>query len=223
MFAEPEAWFWQEVRLPVTAAAPITGSPLQWRLATDLRLGSRYGGLGGQFLRTGALWTLSPEWMLATQVAAITTQASPGTWDQEYRLEVEPNQSGRWGDVAWVDRHRVEWRARVAAGQQSLRYRNQFRMMWAPADAAWMPFAWIEGIFDANQAGFAANDLGLAQVRTQVGIARRLGASTRLDTGLMIRSQFRNGAWAQDPVLNVALLAMPQGQPMVPDTVSGGD
>ncbi|MBM3259423.1 MAG: DUF2490 domain-containing protein [Candidatus Sericytochromatia bacterium] len=223
MFAEPEAWFWQEVRLPLMQTAPVTDKPLQWRLSTDLRLGSRYGGLGGQFLRTGALWTVSPEWLVATQVAAITSQASPGSWDQEYRIELEPNQLGRWGDVVWLDRHRVEWRFRIAAGQQSLRYRNLFRVMWAPDGAAWMPFAWIEGLFDANPAGFAANDLGLAQIRSQAGVARRLGEATRLDLGLMIRSQFRNGNWAQDPVFNVALLSVPQGQPMVVDGAAGGD
>jgi len=95
--------------------------------------------------------------------------------------------------------------------------------MWAPDGAAWRPFAWIEGLFDANPAGFAANDLGLAQFRSQAGVARRLGEATRLDLGLMIRSQFRNGNWAQDPVFNVALLSVPQGQPMVVDGAAGGD
>ncbi|MEB3298740.1 MAG: DUF2490 domain-containing protein [Candidatus Sericytochromatia bacterium] len=217
MLSEPEAWVLQEVCLPITERAPVTDQLVQWRLLTELRQVDRYGGLGGLFLRTGVLWTLSPEWMLATQVAAIPNQVAPGQWEQEYRAEIEPNQMGRWGDWVWNDRHRLEWRHRIVAGEQIWHYRNQLRLMYAPDGVDRMPFAWLEPIFDADPTGFAAGHLGVAQVRSQAGISRRLGKAGRLDFGLMVRSQFRQSNWAHDPVLNLALLYVPRGQPLGAD------
>lgn len=213
--AEPEAWIWLETRVPLVDRLPLTDRPVQLRLFSDLRLGQRYGGLGWQIMRAGPLWHLGQGFFVGTHLAFISNQSSPGNWDQEYRVDIEPNFSGRLGDWLWSDRHRLEWRVRVGAGTQHPRYRNLLRMQYAPAGLAWQPFAWLEPLFDFNAEGFAANPLGLAQNRVAVGVARPLGSDARVDLALLLRSRFGAGTWAHDPIANVTLFFAPGSTPIL--------
>lgn len=212
--ADAEYWNTLETRIPLTAHAPLTGQPAAFRTVADLRYGFRYPGLGWEFFRLGPLWTVAPWCFVGTHLTTIAVQTAPSTFMQEYRAELEPNFFGRWGDLAWNDRNRLEYRWRW--NDQHFRYRNMLRVAHAPPGAAWIPYVWEEPMIELNAEGFAQN-------RFQLGVGRQLGPHVRLDLGLMLRSRATAGVWEHDYVLNSFLYVAPNLDPLFDPTANAGE
>lgn len=204
--ADTEVWSWVEARVPLSAEAPITGQPVALRLFSDSRYGLRYPGLGWQFWRVGPLWSVAPGLMVGTHFTTIGVQTAPGAFMQEYRAELEPNFFGRWGDFAWNDRNRLEYRWRW--NDQHFRYRNQLRVSCAPSGARWIPFAWEEAMIELNAEGFAQN-------RAELGVGYQLTDAARLDLGVMVRSRAAAAGWEHDVVFNTYLYFAPDVAPLL--------
>lgn len=207
--ADLEYWNWTELRVPLASRAPLTGQPVHWRVFSDLRWGLRYPGLGWNFFRAGPLWTIAPWLIVGTQGTSIAVQSSPGVLLQEYRAEFEPTVLWRWGDFAFSDRNRLEYRWRFAPGVQTghVRYRNQLRMAYAPPGASWLPFAWNEPLIEFNGEGFAQN-------RAEIGVGYQFTPETRFDVGVMWRSRAQAGTWDHDAILNAYLYYAPAITPL---------
>lgn len=210
--ADVESWNWVEVRVPLTEGQH--GLPDSLRLFTDARYGLRYPGLGWLFFRVGPIWNLHPNWFLATHVVSAGIQEAPGVFAQEHRLELEPNYFGRWGDVVYNDRNRLEYRDRPAGA--SWRYRNQLRLQHQPAGARWAPFVWDEVLIDLSGQGFNQN-------RAAVGFAHFLSDSVRVDAAYLLRSRAAGAGWEQDHVLNLTLFYAPRTAPVWTLPPTGGD
>jgi hypothetical protein len=197
--ADSELWLWTEHRQPLPK--PQAWLPDRLRLFTDTRVGFRYPGLGQQFLRLGPIWELHPHLFLAVHGTAYADQVRPGAYDQEYRLEFEPNVVWSWGDVAFNDRNRLEYRWRST--EQRWRYRNQLRAQWRPTGWTVYPFAWNEVLVDLSGLGFNQN-------RAVIGLAHDLWPGGRLDVGYGLRSrQGATGVWDHDHLLNVTWFFAP--------------
>jgi hypothetical protein len=193
--ADGEAWVWVENRVPVVRADAPGALRIDWRLFTDLRLNTRSGGLAQSFFRTGPLFYLTRFLFVGVHGTIYADRLPSGAFDQEVRLELEPNLFGRIGDFTFNDRNRGEYRWRESG--ERFRYRNQLRASYAPLGARWIPFAWDEVLVDLS-------GLGLNQNRFEVGLGRMLSPTTRLDVGYMLRSREDTTGWTHDHVLNVS-------------------
>lgn len=205
--ADTESWNWLEVRVPVSEGRGAMPNTL--RLVTDFRYAERAGGLYQNFLRVGPIWDLHPHLFLAAHVTAMANRSGAGAYEQEHRLELEPNLRGRWGLVGYNDRNRLEYRWGSAGPRW--RYRNQLWLNLAPADARWIPFVWDEVLFDL--AGTPIT--GFTQNRASVGIGRMLSDSTRLNLGYVLRSrQTAASTWEHDHIALVNLFFAPAVPPI---------
>lgn len=194
--ADGEIWSWVEARVPVIQNDRPDFPRLDWRVFSDLRVNKRSGGVAQVFFRTGPLFYVAPWSFVAVHGTLYSDRLASGLHDQEARLEVEPNFFGRFGDVTFNDRNRVESRWRESGHR--FRYRNQLRISYAPKGARWIPFVWDEVLADLS-------GLGVNQNRAQVGLGRMLSATTRLDVGYMVRSRDEPTGWVHDHVLNLYL------------------
>jgi hypothetical protein len=197
--ADSELWFWTEHRQPLPKAA--SWSPDRLRIWTDSRFGFRYPGLGQQFLRIGPLWELHPNLFVAFHGVGYADQVRPGVYDQEYRLEAEPNLVWALGDWSISDRNRLEYRWRPS--EQRWRYRNLLRASWRPEGWRVFPYVWDEVLVDLS-------GLGLNQNRAMIGLSFDLWKGQRLDVGYGLRSrQGSTGVWDHDHLLNVVWFSNP--------------
>lgn len=194
--ADGEAWIWIENRVPIVRANTPRFPRVDWRTLSDLRVNTRSKGLAQAFLRTGPLFFPTDFLFVATHGTIYTERLATGAHEQEARLELEPNVFGRIGDFTFNERSRGEYRYRESGVRW--RYRNQLRVNYAPIGARWIPFFWDEVFVDLSGAGFNQN-------RFQVGLARMLDATTRLDVGYMIRSREEPTGWGHDHVININL------------------
>lgn len=194
--ADGELWLWVENRVPVVRSPKPDFPRVDWRISTDTRLNTRSNGLAQAFLRTGPLFFPTSFAFVAFQGTIYSDRRANGAYDQEARLELEPNFFGRIGDFTFNDRNRGEYRWRESGARW--RYRNQLRVNYAPVGARWIPFVWDEMLFDLSGHGFNQN-------RFEVGLARMLTDTTRLDVGYMFRSREEASGWAHDHVLNLYL------------------
>lgn len=206
--ADTESWNWLEVRLPLSDGS--YGLPQSLRLFTDLRYAGRAGGLYQTFFRVGPLWDLHPNLFLATHVTSAANRSGTGAFEQEHRLELEPNLRARFGALAVNDRNRLEYRWGTAGPRW--RYRNQVWLNYAPAGASWIPFVWDEILFDL--AGTSVT--GFTQNRASVGLGRMLSDATRLNLGYVLRSRMTSAsAWEHDHVALVNLAFAPSVPPLM--------
>ena len=194
--ADAEAWIWAELRLPVIRAAKPSFPRLDWRVFTDVRLNRRSDGLAQSFLRTGPLLFVTDWMFIGLHGTIYADRLKTGVFDQEARVELEPNLFGRLGDFTFNDRNRLEYRWRES--EVRYRYRNQLRVSYAPIGAKWIPFVWDELLVDLSGAGVHQN-------RAEVGVGRMLNEYTRLDLGVMARSRKEMDGWHHDGVLNLYL------------------
>ena len=177
--ADFETWIWAEARVPVITAPTPAFPRLDWRVFTDARMNVRSGGLSQLFFRTGPLLYVT-SWMFiglhgtvyADRLGKPAGDLEAGDFDQEARVELEPNLFWRLGDFTFNDRNRLEYRWREY--ETRYRYRNQLRVNYAPRGAAWIPFVWDELLVDLSGKGVNQN-------RFNVGLGRMVNAHTRLD------------------------------------------
>lgn len=182
--ADGGAWLWFEYRLPVSGLPPDLPR-LSLRIWSDTRFHVDAGGLTQQFLRVGPLVDVTP-WLFVAAHATVYADRRPGdVFDQEARLELEPNLHGRIGHFTFNDRNRLEYRWR--ASQTRVRYRNQLRVNYAPTGARAIPYLWDEVLFDTKE-GFNEN-------RLMVGPGWMLNGHTRIDVGYLLRSRRGVDAW----------------------------
>ncbi|WP_169927724.1 DUF2490 domain-containing protein [Labilithrix luteola] len=192
--ADGEVWIWTENRIPIVRTDTPGFPRLDWRLITDFRFNQRAGGLHQAFFRTGPAF-YATDWLFMAVNGVVYADRQPdGRFLQEGRLELEPNLFGRFGDFTFNDRNRFESRWRE--GNNRWRYRNQLRINYAPKGAKWIPFVWDEILVDLSGTGFHQN-------RFDVGIARMLTETIRLDVAYMLRSREDQGKWTNDHIFNL--------------------
>jgi hypothetical protein len=180
------AWLWLEYRLPV-AGLPPRLPRLSMRLFSDTRFSAAAGGLAQQFLRVGPIFEVTSWLFLGVHGTIYADRLADGTFDQEARLEVEPNFNWRIGRFTFHDRNRLEYRWREERSR--VRYRNQVRISYAPVGAKYIPFIWDEVLFDLTD-GFNEN-------RFMTGLGFMLNSHIRLDLGYMLRTRLVEGDWQQ--------------------------
>lgn len=196
--ADGEAWIWLENRVPVVRADRPTFPRTDWRTLADFRLNTRSSGLQQAFFRTGPLFFLTDFLFVGAHGTIYADRLPTGAFDQEARLELEPNLFWRLGDFTFNERNRGEYRWRESGVRW--RYRNQIRVNYAPIGARWIPFFWDELLVDLS-------GLGVNQNRAQLGLGRMINRTTRVDLGYMVRSrEDLDGRWSHDHVLNLYVL-----------------
>lgn len=194
--ADYEAWSWIENRVPILRAKTPTFPRIDLRTFADVRANLRSSGLAQSFLRVGPLFYLSNFLFVGVHGTLYADRLKNGSFDQEARLELEPNLFGRLSDFTWNDRNRFEARFRESGTRY--RYRNQLRINYAPKGAKWIPFVWDEVLVDLS-------GLGLNQNRANIGLGRMLSSHTRLDVSLMLRSREEAQVWVHDRAVVVYL------------------
>lgn len=192
--ADGEAWLWTENRVPILTTSKPEFPRLDWRVITDFRVNQRSGGLHQAFLRTGPAFYPTRWAFFAINGTVCADRLPDGRFDEEARVELEPNFFGRFGDFTFNDRNRLEYRYRDT--EERWRYRNQLRVNYAPSGARWIPFVWDEVLVDLSGLGFNQN-------RAEVGLARMLTDALRLDVGYMFRSREAAGDWTHDHIVNL--------------------
>lgn len=192
--ADGEAWFWTENRIPIVTTTRPEFPRLDWRVISDFRFNQRSGGLHQAFFRTGPAFYPTNWLFIAVNGTVYADRQADGHFDQEARVELEPNLFGRLGAFTFNDRNRLEYRYRDT--DERFRYRNQLRVNYAPRGARWLPYVWDEMLFDLSGLGFNQN-------RAEIGVARMLTPSIRLDVGYMFRSREAQGDWTHDHILNL--------------------
>jgi hypothetical protein len=194
---DAEGWVWVETRTPL--ARDRGGRAwLQLRSFADLRLATATSGIDNVFLRLGPIIDVAPWLFVGLHATAQADQTGVRGYDQEFRAELEPNFRFRFGDFAFNDRNRAEYRHRTKADgatRESLRYRNQLRISYAPEGQWWLPFLWDELLVDSID--------GVHQNRLAAGLGFVVAPRTRLDVGYMLQSRAASDAWEHD---HVALL-----------------
>ncbi|AKT36929.1 DUF2490 domain-containing protein [Chondromyces crocatus] len=195
--ADHEVWLWLETRSPLLRTETPRFPRIDLRTVTDMRMSGRADGLQQAFFRAGPLFFLTDFLFVGVHGTVYADRLASGVFDQESRFELEPNLFGRFGDFTWNDRNRFEVRFRDSGTRT--RYRNQFRLNYAPKNATWIPFFWNEFLVDLAGEG-------LNQNRAQIGLGRMFSPSTRVDLGLMIRSREDATGWVHDRVINLYLL-----------------
>ncbi len=204
--ADEEAWFWVENRVPVIRTEKPTFPRIDIRTFADVRLNRRSGGLAQSFLRVGPLFYLTNHLFVGLHGTIYADRLPSGNFDQEARIEIEPNLFGRLGVFTWNDRNRFEVRFRET--ETRYRYRNQLRINLAPKHWRTIPFVWDEVLVDLS-------GLGLNQNRAEIGIGRQLWPTIRLDAGFMLRSRKDATGWQHDGIFNLYLFvdALPLVKP----------
>lgn len=204
--ADGGAWMWFEYRLPIVGEHTGVFPRLSLRLWTDTRLMADAGGLAQQFLRVGPLFDVTPWLYVAVHGTIYADRRPDASFEQEARLEIEPNFAWRVGRFTFNDRNRLEYRWRQAGAR--VRYRNQFRVNYAPRGARWIPFVWDEWLFDLG-AGFSEN-------RLAIGLGRMLNTHIRLEAAYVLRSRDLAPvpAWQHD---HVGVLFLSVGLPPRPN------
>jgi hypothetical protein len=196
------AWLWFEYRQPILGLPPRLPR-LSLRLFSDTRLHSAAGGLAQQFLRVGPILDAAPWLFLAVHGTIYADRRPDGSFDQEARLEVEPNFYGSVGRFSWNDRNRLEYRWRESGAR--VRYRNQLRLSYGPLVRRLVPYVWDEVLFDARE-GFNEN-------RVSLGLGFMLSSNVRLDVGYLLRSRVVSDAWQHDHLLLVYMFVGPPPAP----------
>ncbi len=188
--ADHELWLWSEMRLPVATAEefPVRTT---FRLFNDTRFSGRRDGLHQVFLRFGPMFDLTPWLVVALNATVYADHLASGAFDEERRVELEPTLHWRWGAFAFADRNRLEYRWRDS--DDALRYRNQFRISYAPQEHRVLPFVWNEVLITLNDEGFNQN-------RLLAGLTAVLSSTTRLEGGYMFRSRKELGSWFHDHI-----------------------
>lgn len=188
--ADHELWVWSEMRLPVATAEQLPFRTT-FRLFNDFRFSGRRDGLHQAFLRLGPLFDLTPWLFVAVNGTVVADHLADGSFDEERRIELEPTLHWRWGDFAFADRNRLEYRWRDSG--HAFRYRNQLRISYAPPKHVIIPFVWDEALI-------ALNDEGFHQNRLTAGVTTVLSSTTRLEGGYMFRSRRELGSWFHDHI-----------------------
>jgi len=187
--ADGGAWIWVETRVPLVGRAERTPR-LSLRVWSDTRLMGAAGGLAQQFVRIGPILDVTSWFFLAAHGTIYADRRPSGAFDQEARLEIEPNFHGRVGPLTFNDRNRLEYRWR--ADHSRVRYRNQLRINYQPKGWRLFPFAWDEMLFDFSD-GFNEN-------RFLAGVAFMIRPHIRIEAGYLLRSRDINNAWQHDHV-----------------------
>lgn len=198
--AEPMIWLVAESRVPFSADASAGAAPESLRLYTETRLAPTTNHVDEVFFRVGPIWELHEYLFLAAHGTAVINDAAAGPAN-ELRLELEPNLRGRLGQFTFNDRNRLEYR--LIDDESRFRYRNQFRLNWAPEGAKVMPFLSEEMLIDLSGLGFNQN-------RLIVGVGFQVRADTRLDAGYLLRSRYAANAWAHDHAFWAQLVYTPK-------------
>ncbi len=189
------AWLWVETRTPL-ARAEDGHAWLQLRTFADARLATSTNGVDNLFLRVGPIFDVAPWWFVAVHGTVQADQTAGRGFDTEVRAELEPNLRFRLGDFAFNDRNRAEYRYRLRSDnttRESIRYRNQLRIAYAPAAQWWVPFLWDELLIDSID--------GVHQNRLTGGMGFVIAPKTRLDLGYMLRTRDTKDGWGHDHVL----------------------
>lgn len=188
--ADHELWLWSEMRIPVATAEefPVRTT---FRLFNDTRFSGRRDGLHQVFLRFGPMFEVTPWLLLALNATVYADHLASGAFDEERRAELEPTVHWRWGDLAFTDRNRLEYRWRDTG--DAVRYRNQLRVSYAPPERRIFPFVWNEALILLNEEGFNQN-------RLTAGLTAALSPTTRLEAGYMFRSREELGTWFHDHI-----------------------
>lgn len=194
--ADQEAWLWIENRVPVVRTEKPGFPRIDIRTFADVRINRRSDGLAQSFLRVGPLFYLTNFLFVGLHGTIYADKLKSGVFDQEARIELEPNLFGRLGVFTWNDRNRFEVRFREA--ETRYRYRNQLRINLAPKHWRTIPFVWDEVLVDLS-------GLGLNQNRMEIGVGRQLWPHVRLDAGFMVRSREDASGWQHDGILNLYL------------------
>jgi hypothetical protein len=192
------AWMVTEYRLPIVNLPPRLPR-FWWRVLAETRLSADLGGLYQQYLRTGPVFEPT-DWLFVPVHATIYADKLPdGRFEQEARLEVEPTFNWRIWKLTFADRNRLESRWRPDQHTR-LRYRNQFRINYAPKGARFIPFVWDEVLFDLTD-GFNEN-------RFTAGLAFMIQSNVRLDVGYLLRTRKSMGEWSNShfALLNMVIL-----------------
>lgn len=179
--ADTEAWLWVENRVPLARTPQPEAGRVDLRLFGDFRFNRRSEGLGVVIARMGPLFHLS-EWLfVGTTGSFVSSRSADGAWNQQARLEIEPNFVFRIGDVTVADRNRGEYRIRDGLRDVPV-YRNMLRIAYAPSGARWVPYLFDEVLVDVTKPQLFEN-------RASLGLGRVVGGSTRVDLGYMFRSR----------------------------------
>ena len=123
--ADVGAWTWLELRLRLRDHQEGERPGVSLRVFAGSRFTESAGGLAQSFLRVGPLLDLTPWLFLGIHGTVYADRRPDGSFDQEWRVEVEPNLHGRLGPFTFNDRNRFEYRWRSSV--ERFRYRNQFR------------------------------------------------------------------------------------------------
>lgn len=188
--ADAELWLWSEIRLPVATAEELPFRTT-FRVWNDYRFNRRSDGLHQIFLRAGPLVDLTPWLVVGVQGTVYADRLPTGDFEEERRVELEPTFHGRWGPMTFSDRNRVEYRWRKSG--DSVRYRNQLRVNYAPQENILIPFVWNEVLVEISERGFNQN-------RLMAGLGIVTAPSTRIELGYMWRAREVVDTWFNDHI-----------------------
>ncbi len=161
--------------------------PDQLRIYSELQVGSEMG-IYQSLIRTGPIWNLLPHFSVAAHVTTAAHQLTPGVFDQELRLELEPTFKGRFNTaIQWANRNRIEYRMRNSRDPH-FRYRSRIAINFSDPESAWTPFLSQELFFDLG-ANF------LSQTRTMIGTSYQINDSLSLSLSYLLRNNLRSGEW----------------------------
>lgn len=117
------------------------------------------------------------------------------TWNQDVRLEFQPEVGGRLNDYLTVnDRNRLSVRVMDSAVGNRWNYANELRLN-LDHGCDWSPF-----VSDEVFVGLSNSD-GISQNRLVLGMNYKLNANNNVDFGYMLRSNNNTTSWSQDHML----------------------
>lgn len=195
-----ESWTWSDMRLPI----PDGGGwkPSRLHLVTDVRIGTRYPGIGFLSLQAGPMWDVHKYLLLGVHVRAVALQRTPAVFSNEYRTDVEPHLRWNSGPVSINDRSRLEFR--WINGAFAWRYRNQLRINYELGKTQLAPYVWDELFVDFTLGYIPEN-------RAAIGLGWTFMEGARLDVGYIWRARRPTATtWANDNILNVQVVFQPR-------------
>jgi hypothetical protein len=178
-----EAWLWTEHQARIVDGdgdVPQTNM----RFTTNARFASRSDGLDFGLARLGPVFSIAPWLTTAATGAAVGLRSGNGGFVQEYRGELDLVPHTKLGDLVLSSRNRFEYVWRESG--PFTRYRNLLRVAYAPRDAKWIPFAFVDVFLRPTEPH-------LQETWSALGVGRALGGGSRLDVAYMLRTRDGSG------------------------------
>jgi hypothetical protein len=202
--ADGEAWLWTEHQVRLVEGSPDLPRTTM-RLMTNARFSGRAGGLDFGLARLGPVFTIAPWLTTAATGVAVGLRSGSGVFIQEYRGELDVVPHGKLGDFAFANRGRFEYVWREAG--PFTRYRNMVRVTYAPPDAKWIPFAFVDLFLRPT------TDPHLQETWAALGLGRVLGGGSRLDVAYMLRTRAGSGGEVDHVLWMMMFFGVPAPRP----------